>query len=251
MTTFAGCAMLTASLHPELAPYRWPDGPHADELAEETVASLVASLPETPGELVDLPSDRSAVQEDEKPAAERSEWLVRALSFGRFVLVGSLSTVLSSLLFLLLGTWMAAAIANTIATVLTTVASNQAHARWTFNSERRGAGMHLRAGLSVALTYPITTVALLGLEWMHPHAGSGLELIVLLAASGVAGLLRYVLLLVGVFPDSPAAFDRTDPQADHDRDTADHDSASQDTDAREIAVDAGYQAVLAGSAGVR
>ncbi len=238
MTTFAGCAMLTATLHPELASYRWPDDSHTDE---ETVASLVASLPETPAELVDLPADFAAVEEDEQPAAERSEWLVRALSFGRFVLVGSLSTALSSLLFLLLGTWMAAAFANTIATVLTTVASNQAHARWTFSSERRGAGMHLRAGLSVAVTYPVTTVALLGLEWVHPHAGSGLELVVLLAASGVAGLLRYVLLLVGVFPDSPAAFDRTEPQA----------ADARDAEFPELAVDAGYQPVLAGSAGVR
>lgn len=244
MTTFADCAMLTATLHPELASYRWPDTSHADE---ETVASLVASLPETPAELVDLPSDLPAVPTVEQPA-ERSEWLVRALSFGRFVLVGSLSTVLSSLLFLLLGTWMAAAIANTIATVLTTVVSNQAHAKWTFSSERRGAGMHLRAGLSVAVTYPITTVALLGLEWLHPHAGSGLELVVLLAASGVAGLLRYILLLVGVFPDSPAAFDRTEPQAD---DTHDADPRDIAVDAGYQAADAGYQVVLAGSGRVR
>jgi hypothetical protein len=32
---------------------------------------------------------------------------------------------------------------------------------------------------------------------------------VLVGASAVAGLFRYLLLLVGVFPDSPAAFSQT------------------------------------------
>jgi len=210
MSTFAGCAMLTA-LHPELAPYRWPDADrddqHTDELAEETVATLVASLPATPAELVESDAARQATAAVESPV--RGAWFVRALSFGKFVLVGSLSTAVSSLLFLLFGAWTTATIANTIATVLTTVASNQAHARWTFDSQRRGAGMHLRAGLSVALTYPLTTLALFGLERIRPDAGAAVELLVLLGASAVAGLLRYLLLLIGVFPDSPASFDRT------------------------------------------
>jgi putative flippase GtrA len=219
MSTFSSCAMLSATLHPELAAYRWPEpadaGPGTDELAEETVATLVANLPETPAELIDLvePAGTAAQPGLVEPPAVRSDWLVRALSFGRFVLVGGLSTAVSSLLFLLIGAWMPAALANTVATVLTTVGSNQAHARWTFNSGRRGAGMHLRAGLSVAITYPLTTLALLGLDRVHPDAGSTLELAVLLGASAVAGLVRYVLLLVGVFPDSPAAFDRDEAPA--------------------------------------
>jgi len=168
------------------------------ESTDDQVAVLVRSLPESPAELLATVA---------RPA-KRTGWVARALSFGRFVLVGSLSTAVSSALFLVFGWWMSATLANTVATVVTTIGSNQAHARWTFDSERRGAGMHLRAGLSVALTYPLTTLALLGLERAQPHAGQGLELLVLLSASALAGLLRYLLLLIGVFPDSPAAFDR-------------------------------------------
>ncbi len=122
------------------------------------------------------------------------------------MLVGGTATALTSVLFLLLGTVMTATVANTVATVVTTIVSNQAHARWTFRSGRRGAGMHLRAGLSVAITYPVTTLALVILDRVDPSASAGMELLVLFAGSAVAGLLRYLLLLVGVFPDSPAAF---------------------------------------------
>lgn len=145
-----------------------------------------------------------------EPAPRRAAWIERILSFTRFVLVGSASTGLSSALFLLLGAWMPAALANTVATVVTTVASNQAHARWTFRSGNRGAAMHLRAGLSVAITYPVTTIALLTLDRVQPGAPAWLELAVLLGSSAVAGLLRYLLLLIGVFPDSPASF-RAEP----------------------------------------
>jgi putative flippase GtrA len=158
-------------------------------------------VPASPAEL--FPSE---------PVARRGAWFERVLSFTRFVLVGSASTGLTSVLFLLLGAWMPATLANTLATVVTTVASNQAHARWTFRSGNRGAGMHLRAGLSVAITYPVTTIALLTLERVQPGAAAWLELAVLLGSSAVAGLLRYLLLLIGVFPDSPASF-RAQPAA--------------------------------------
>jgi putative flippase GtrA len=179
--------------------YRWSD--HGSlPLSDEAFEALVATLPATPAALVgELPG---------APAEERGGWLARALSFGRFVLVGSASTAVSSVLFLLFGWWMSAALANTAAIVLTTVVANQAHARWTFDSERRGLGMHLRAGLSVAITYPVTTAALLVLDQLRPDAGQGVELLVLLGASAVAGLIRYLLLLIGVFPDSPVAFER-------------------------------------------
>lgn len=172
-------------------------------------AELAVKVPATPAALLgDV--DPAAVLEpsaaERATGGQRAAWLVRVLSFGRFVLVGGVSTGLTSVLFLLLGAWMPATLANTLATIVTTVGSNQAHARWTFSSGRRGAGMHLRAGISVAITYPVTTLALFALERMQPGAGAGLELLVLLGSSAVAGLIRYLLLLVGVFPDSPAAF---------------------------------------------
>jgi putative flippase GtrA len=182
MSTCVDCATLTV---PTDWPVDWPD----------------VSVPATPAGLVDPSPLPLAVA----PPARRG-WAERAVAFGRFVLVGGASTAFTSVLFVLLGAWMPATLANTVATIVTTVGSNQAHARWTFRSGRRGAAMHLRAGLSVALTYPLTTIALLVLESAHPGAGPALELVVLLGASAMAGLLRYLLLLVGVFPDSPASF---------------------------------------------
>jgi putative flippase GtrA len=195
MSAVSACATLARTCGAPV-PLYWPD-------EHDTLA---ATVPASPAELLHAPVERADAPVDLPDQPAGPGWVARALSFGRFALVGSASTALSSLLFLLLGAWMPATLANTLATVVTTVGSNQAHARWTFNSGRRGAGMHLRAGLSVALTYPITTVALLGLERVHPGASAWLELIVLLGASAAAGLLRYVLLLVGVFPDSPVSF---------------------------------------------
>jgi putative flippase GtrA len=180
----------------------FPAEPGAAPLVERGAAPLVergAAPPVEPG--VAVPAE---------PVLRRAAWVERILSFTRFVLVGSASTALTSALFVLLGLWMPATLANTIATVVTTVGANQAHARWTFRSGRRGAGMHLRAGLSVAITYPVTTIALLTLEQVQPGAAAWLELAVLLGSSAVAGLLRYMLLLIGVFPDSPASF-RAEP----------------------------------------
>lgn len=144
--------------------------------------------------------------------ARNRVWAGRVLAFGRFVLVGGASTGLASALFLLFAVWLPVVLANTAAAVVSTVIANRAHAQWTFRSGRTGTGMQLGAGLTAALSYGITTVALLGLHVLAPRPGREVELAVFLGASACAGVLRYVLLLIGVFPDSPVSFDRS---ADH------------------------------------
>jgi putative flippase GtrA len=146
---------------------------------------------------------------DVETVPSQRAWGGRVLAFGRFVLVGGASTGLASGLFLLFGIWMPAVLANTAAAVLSTVAANRAHAQWTFRSGRTGAGMQVGAGLTAALSYGVTTASLLTLHWLDPSAGRDLELGVLIGASALAGILRYLLLLVGVFPDSPVSFDRS------------------------------------------
>jgi len=118
----------------------------------------------------------------------------------RFVVVGSASTALSALIFVPLLGLMPSAAANTVAAIVSTLLSNEAHRSWTFRSDRRGLGARIAAAGTVLLSYVVTTAALLGLDLAVPDASAGLELTVMLVASAVAGLARYLLLGLHIFP---------------------------------------------------
>ncbi|MFI5953379.1 phosphatase PAP2 family protein [Cryptosporangium sp. NPDC051539] len=125
--------------------------------------------------------------------------------FVRFVVVGSASTLLSAVIFVPLLLLMPSAAANTVASIVSTLLSNEAHRSWTFRSDRSGFLARLAAAGTVLLSYVVTTGALLVLDAADPHASNALELTVMLAASAVGGLARYLLLSLHVFPAAESA----------------------------------------------
>ena len=121
------------------------------------------------------------------------------VSFG---LIGVASTLAYAVLYLLLREIMAAQAANALSLLLTAVANTAANRRLTFGV--RGVGGRLRVqsqGLVVfALGLAVTSGGLFLLRRYDPAAGHGLELAVLIAASVIATLLRFVLFRAWIFP---------------------------------------------------
>ncbi|HEY6379252.1 MAG TPA: bifunctional glycosyltransferase family 2/GtrA family protein [Candidatus Dormibacteraeota bacterium] len=114
----------------------------------------------------------------------------------RFVGIGLLSTIGYAFLYALLRTHLAAAPSNTVALLATAVANTEANRRFTFGVRAStGRVWHHMGGLAafgVALATTTLAVAALGLA--DPGAPRPLELTVLVAASGVATLARFIML---------------------------------------------------------
>jgi putative flippase GtrA len=121
------------------------------------------------------------------------------LSFG---LIGVASTLAYAALYLALREVMAAQAANAFSLLLTAVANTAANRRITFGV--RGVGGRVRAqsqGLVVlALGLAVTSGGLFLLRRYDPAASHGVELTVLIAASVIATLLRFVLFRAWIFP---------------------------------------------------
>ncbi|SHN42663.1 phosphatase PAP2 family protein [Cryptosporangium aurantiacum] len=154
-----------------------------------------------------------------RPSAARTKAIAVAREhvwpFVRFVVVGSASTLLSSVIFVPLLVVMPSAAANTVAAIISTLASNEAHRSWTFRSDRRGLPARIAAAGTVLLSYLVTTGALLVLDLTVTDASTGLKLTVMLAASAVGGLARYLLLGTKIFPAAriPAKANAPQPEA--------------------------------------
>jgi putative flippase GtrA len=133
-------------------------------------------------------------------AGRRRGRLFRQLvSFG---LIGVASTLAYAVLYLALREVMAAQAANALSLLLTALANTAANRRITFGV--RGTGGRLRhqsQGLVVfALGLTVTSGSLLLLRRYDPVASHGVELAVLIAASVIATLLRFVLFRAWIFP---------------------------------------------------
>jgi putative flippase GtrA len=119
-----------------------------------------------------------------------------------FALIGAASTLAYSILYLLLREAMPAQAANFLSLLLTAVGNTAANRRFTFGV--RGAGGSLRhqgQGLIVfALGLAVTSGSLALLHHVDPAASHTAELAVLIAASVVATLLRFVLFKAWIFP---------------------------------------------------
>ena len=119
----------------------------------------------------------------------------------RFGVVGVLSTIAYALLYLALQHAMPAQVANFVALLITAIANTWANRRFTFGV--RGlerAATHQAQGLVVfGIAWAITSGSLAVLNAVSPHAGSGVELLVLTVANLVATVLRFVLLRAWVF----------------------------------------------------
>jgi putative flippase GtrA len=119
-----------------------------------------------------------------------------------FCLIGAASTLAYAVLYLLLRQAMPAQAANFLSLLLTAVANTAANRRFTFGV--RGTGDRLRTqgqGLIVfALGLAVTSGSLALLHHGAPTASHGVELTVLIAASVVATLVRFVLFKAWIFP---------------------------------------------------
>ncbi|WP_405588179.1 hypothetical protein [Streptomyces sp. NBC_01190] len=121
------------------------------------------------------------------------------LAFIRFVLFGGGVTLLGSGALLLVGDRVPIAIANAVITVVTTVLATELHGRFTFRRGGASWSDHWASGLTVLMSYLFTTGALLAFDGLWPHSGALLRQGVYLAASGLAGFGRFLLLRLVVF----------------------------------------------------
>ncbi|MDQ0792838.1 GtrA family protein [Streptomyces sp. B1I3] len=120
-------------------------------------------------------------------------------AFVRFVVCGGGVGLASSGVLVLLSGSMPMMVANALITVVSTVVATELHSRISFRSERRGWGVHLQSGLTVAVSYAFTTGALLVLHSVQSAPSALVEQSVYLSASALAGVGRFALLRVVVF----------------------------------------------------
>ncbi len=119
----------------------------------------------------------------------------------RFLAIGVVSTLAYALLYLALRGPLGAAGANALALALTAVANTQANRRFTFRIRgRAGLVRQHAAGAAVYLiALGLTAGALDVLTHVDRHPSRGLEVAVLVAATTVATVTRYVALRSWVF----------------------------------------------------
>jgi putative flippase GtrA len=122
-------------------------------------------------------------------------------AIARFLLVGVLSTIAYALLFLLLRGPLGAGWANLAALAVTAVANTAVNRRWTFGVRGRRSVLrhHARGAAVFVLTVGLTTGALAVLHGLVAQPARWVELAVLVAASLVATVTRYVALRTWVF----------------------------------------------------
>ncbi|MFJ1546366.1 hypothetical protein [Streptomyces sp. NPDC088246] len=131
-------------------------------------------------------------------------------AFVRFVVCGGGVGLASSGALVLLSDRIPMAVANALVTVVSTVIATELHGRVSFRSERKGWGVHLQSGVTVAVSYAFTTGALLCLYAVRSEPSALVEQTVYLSASALAGTGRFALLRVVVFGDRKQTQSRDD-----------------------------------------
>jgi putative flippase GtrA len=122
-----------------------------------------------------------------------------------FAAVGVASTAAYVLLYLALRGALAAQWANALSLLITAMANTAANRRFTFGIRGRPqAGRHQARGLLAFGTgLLLTSAALAGLHAVTPRPGRGLEVAVLVGASLLATIVRFVLYRNWVFRSDP------------------------------------------------
>jgi glycosyltransferase involved in cell wall biosynthesis len=156
---------------------------------------------EVPVDWIDDPDSRVKIV---RTAAEDLLGIARLLGASpivRFLGIGIASTVAYALLFLLLTGPLGAIGANAAALALTAVGNTAANRRLTFGvrGRRHLVRHHARGAVVFVLTLALTNGALAVLHGVDPHPARAVELTVLVAASLVATVTRYVALKTWVF----------------------------------------------------
>ncbi len=119
----------------------------------------------------------------------------------RFLLIGVASTIAYAALYLMLRGSLHPVGANALALALTALANTQANRRFTFGVRGR-AGLlrqHAAGALVYLLALGLTGGALAVLQRLQPHPARALELTVLVLASALATVTRYIALRSWVF----------------------------------------------------
>jgi putative flippase GtrA len=156
---------------------------------------------EVPVDWVDDPDSRVDVV---RTAAADLRGVARLIASGpvaRFVCVGVLSTLAYATLFLALRGAAGAALANALALALTAIGNTAANRRFTFGVRGRDGLLrdHAKGGAVFVLTLSLTTSALGVLHGIDASPSRAIELTVLVAASLVATVTRYLALKTWVF----------------------------------------------------
>jgi putative flippase GtrA len=157
---------------------------------------------EVPVDWVDDPDSRVDIVRTAVDDLKGVARLAFATPIARFAAVGAASTIAYALLFLLLREGgMGAGPANALALAVTAVANTAANRRLTFGVMGR-AGLlrqHAAGALVYGITLALTAGALGVLHGVAPGASRAVELAVLVGASLVATVTRYVALKTWVF----------------------------------------------------
>lgn len=130
-----------------------------------------------------------------------------AASFGRFTVCGGGLGLLSSAALLVLADAMPIAVANALVTVVSTLLANELHSRFTFRRGAASVRVHVESTGTAVAAYLVTTGALLGLDLTVADASPLTRQAVYLAASGLAGVGRFVALKLIVFARAPRPLD--------------------------------------------
>ena len=119
-----------------------------------------------------------------------------ATQLGRFATIGVASTVLHLGMFAAVTGALGALSANLVALLVATVLNTAANRAWTFEVRgRQDALRHQLQGLAVfAVTWGLTSLALLGLQTAAPGAPAGVQTAVVAVANVVSTLVRFVAL---------------------------------------------------------
>jgi glycosyltransferase involved in cell wall biosynthesis len=130
--------------------------------------------------------------------------LLLQLELARFAVIGVIMTIGYALLYLMLRQWLSGPLANVLALGITTPLNTQLNRIYTFGVRGR-AGLlrqHVGGALVYLLTLALTEGALRALYALAPQTTHLTEVIVLICASVVATLSRYVALRSWVFARS-------------------------------------------------
>jgi glycosyltransferase involved in cell wall biosynthesis len=156
---------------------------------------------EVPVDWVDDPDSRVAIISTALTDLRGVVRLGLAMPVARFLIIGVLSTLAYALLYVLLRGGLGTGGANALALALTAVANTQANRRFTFRIRGREGLMRQHAGgaLVYLLALALTAGALDVLHGLDHRPATWLEVAVLVTASMVATVTRYVALRTVVF----------------------------------------------------
>ncbi|MFD0690178.1 bifunctional glycosyltransferase family 2/GtrA family protein [Actinomadura fibrosa] len=118
-----------------------------------------------------------------------------------FAVIGVISTIAQLVLFVLFRMAMGPLWANALSLVITTIGNTAANRRFTFGvtGPERAFRQQLEGGLTFLLGLALSSGGLALLHAAAPHVSRTVEVIALVAANGVATLVRFLLMRAWIF----------------------------------------------------